>query len=72
MEQKNNPIKKVIIDIPQFMQIKDPITRKIFVESKLKDAGFDMTKYILSVVDTDNMKYIYIQDENNNGKKGMK
>jgi hypothetical protein len=54
-------MKRVEIDLNEFLSIREE-ERRTFIESKLKEAGFDMNKHIVSAVDAPNMKYIYIQD----------
>jgi len=53
-------VKRVEINLKEFLNL-HPMARKNFIESKLKEAGFDMNQYILAIVDSKNMKYVYSQ-----------
>jgi hypothetical protein len=55
-------MKMVEIDLNEFLNIKDELARKIYIENKLKSAGIDIHKPVNAVCDIPTMKYIYTQE----------
>ena len=55
-------MKKAVINLKDFILLSRGNESKSYIESKLKEAGFDLKKPIMSTVDAENMRYIYMQD----------
>lgn len=55
-------MKRAVIDIRELFKLRIGVETNNFIESKLKEAGFDMNEHIISIVDAVNMTYIYTQE----------
>jgi hypothetical protein len=59
----SSAMKHLEININEFLALGGtPTSRGNWIKSKLKEAGFDTDKEIIALIDTQNMKYTYIQD----------
>jgi hypothetical protein len=57
-------MKKLEININDFLELGGtPETRASWIKDKLADAGFDLHREIIALIDTDTMKYTYIQED---------